>query len=85
MFWWIGVVIPGARLSVRGVAAYMVCALVEMSQLYHAPALDALRATSLGHLVLGSGFDWRDLGAYALGVLGALFFEASVGSTIKSK
>ncbi len=33
-----------------------------------APTLDAWRATTLGHLVLGSGFDPRDLVAYALGV-----------------
>jgi hypothetical protein len=41
---------------------------VELSQLYHAAALDAVRATTAGHLVLGSGFDLRDLVAYGVGV-----------------
>src|SRR4051812_25354079 len=59
--WWAGAFFPGARVAARGAAAYLVCAAVETSQLYHTPALDAVRATSMGHLVLGSGFDARDL------------------------
>jgi hypothetical protein len=81
--WWVGAVAPGARLLVRTAAAYIVCAAVELSQLYHAPAFDAARATPLGHLVLGSGFDERDLGAYALGVLGAALLEATVAAWLR--
>jgi hypothetical protein len=45
---------------------------VEFSQLYHAPWIDAIRATPPGRLVLGNTFNWPDLFAYALGVgLGA--------------
>ena len=45
---------------------------VEFSQLYHAPWLDAIRATLPGRLVLGNTFNWPDLPAYALGIgLGA--------------
>ena len=45
---------------------------VEFSQLYHAPWIDALRATLPGRLVLGNTFNWPDLPAYAVGVaLGA--------------
>lgn len=70
----VGALAPRARLAVRSAAAYAVCAGVELSQLYHAPALDAVRATTTGHLVLGSGFDPRDLVAYGVGVgLVALF------------
>ncbi|AGA68682.1 Protein of unknown function (DUF2809) [Desulfitobacterium dichloroeliminans LMG P-21439] len=46
---------------------------IEISQLYHAPWIDALRQTTLGGLVLGYGFLWRDLAAYTIGVgIGAL-------------
>ena len=46
---------------------------VEFSQLYHAPWLDAVRATIPGRLVLGNTFAWPDLVAYAVGVvIGAL-------------
>jgi hypothetical protein len=41
---------------------------VEFSQLYHAPWIDAIRATLPGRLVLGSTFNWPDLPAYALGI-----------------
>ena len=45
---------------------------VEFSQLYHAPWIDAIRATLPGRLVLGSTFNWPDLPAYAVGIaLGA--------------
>ena len=76
--WWTGALAPGWRLATRSATAYAVCVGVEVSQLYHTPALDAARATVLGHLVLGSGFDARDLAAYALGIGGAALLEAAV-------
>lgn len=51
---------------------------METRQLYHAPALDALRRTTAGHLVLGSGFDPRDLLAYTLGVVAAVLLERAL-------
>jgi hypothetical protein len=74
--WWAGALAPRARLAVRSMGAYAVCAGVEVSQLYHAPALDAARATTMGHLVLGSGFDPRDLAAYGAGVALAALLES---------
>jgi hypothetical protein len=41
---------------------------IEISQLYHAPWIDALRANRLGGLVLGFGFLWSDLVCYTVGV-----------------
>jgi hypothetical protein len=76
--WCVSVVVPAARLLTRGAVALAVCWAVEASQLYHAPTVDALRATMVGHLVLGSGFDPRDLAAYAAGVLAAALLEAGV-------
>ncbi|HEU6451288.1 MAG TPA: DUF2809 domain-containing protein [Gemmatimonadaceae bacterium] len=76
--WWVGALVPNARLLSRSAAAYAICVVVEVSQLYHTPSLDALRATTMGHLVLGSGFDPRDLLAYALGVAAAVLVEAAL-------
>lgn len=75
--WWVGALVPSMRLLGRGAIAYAICAGVELSQLYHAPTLDALRETALGQLVLGSGFDPRDLAAYAVGVAAATLLEAT--------
>lgn len=71
MLWWMGVLAPRAPLWVRAVAALAVCVAVELSQAVRTPALDAIRSTLVGHLVLGSGFDPRDFIAYAGGVLAA--------------
>jgi hypothetical protein len=76
--WWAGALAPGARLATRSALAYAICVLVEVSQLYHVPWLDAVRATRPGHLVLGSGFDPRDLVAYAAGVAGTALLERGV-------
>jgi hypothetical protein len=68
----LGCVAPRARTSHRAGIALLVSYSVEISQLYHAPWIDALRHTTLGGLVLGFGFLWSDVGCYAVGVsLGA--------------
>lgn len=80
MFWWCAVIFPDAPVPVRSAAALTICFGVEFSQLIHGPGIDAVRATTLGRLVLGSGFDPRDLAAYGLGVLAAVAFEAATRS-----
>lgn len=46
---------------------------IEISQLYHAPWIDSIRATTLGGLILGFGFLWSDLICYIVGiVIGAI-------------
>lgn len=44
------------------------CFLIEFSQLYHSNWIDMIRRTTLGGLILGYGFLWRDLVAYLLGI-----------------
>lgn len=44
------------------------CLFIELSQFYHAPWIDSVRATRLGGLVLGFGYLWTDLLAYYIGV-----------------
>ena len=76
--WSLGALRPDARIGVRAALALGICWAVECSQLYHAPALDNWRRTAVGHLVLGSDFSVRDLGAYALGVLAIVLLETAV-------
>ena len=54
-------------LQLAGLALATSC-LVEFSQIYQAPWINAIRGTTAGHLVLGSTFSWLDLCAYAVGV-----------------
>jgi hypothetical protein len=48
--------------------ALAICYAVEFSQLLHWPWLMDLRATTLGHLILGTDFHWQDLLAYPAGI-----------------
>ncbi|NUP09751.1 MAG: DUF2809 domain-containing protein [Polyangiaceae bacterium] len=66
--WWVAALGPQLPPVTRSLAAVAICFAVELSQLVHTPGLDAVRRSAPGHWVLGSGFDPRDLAAYALGV-----------------
>ena len=85
MAWWVGALAPNALRVSRSVVALALCFAVEFSQLYHQPALDAFRQTRVGHVLLGVGFDPRDLAAYAVGVATALLIELAVASARKSR
>ncbi len=56
---------PGYRIATAAIAFSVG---IELSQLYHAPWIDAIRATPPGGLVLGFGFLWSDIVCYAVGV-----------------
>jgi hypothetical protein len=49
------------------IAAVLTTELIEFSELYRAPWLDALRATRGGGLLLGHTFLWSDVVCVALG------------------
>lgn len=68
VFWVAAITLPRARTAplVAGALGFSVA--VELSQLYHAPWIDAVRTTRLGALALGHGFLWSDLACYAAGV-----------------
>ena len=48
---------------------------IEISQLYHAPWIDAIRNTTLGGLILGFGFLWSDLICYTIGIRIGIIIE----------
>ena len=65
-----GIALVANRRSTTAVAllAGLFCFGIELSQLYHAPWIDSLRATRLGGLVLGYGFLWTDLLCYSASI-----------------
>lgn len=74
LFFLVSALLAGQPILSRAAISACLTFLVEVSQLYHAPWIDALRQTTLGGLVLGSGFLWTDLTCYAFGTaLGACF------------
>ncbi|GAB2940145.1 DUF2809 domain-containing protein [Hymenobacter coalescens] len=76
VFWLISAVGPRRPAWQRAAAAWAVAQLVEVSQLWQAPWLQAVRGTWLGALVLGRGFLWSDVLSYTAGILLGLGLDA---------
>jgi hypothetical protein len=73
VFLLIGFISPRLATLKLAVLTLLFAFLIELSQLYHAPWIDGIRAYSLAALVLGHGFLWSDLVCYSVGVaIGAL-------------
>jgi threonine/homoserine efflux transporter RhtA len=68
VFLGIAVVLPVQSTEAVADLAIAVSCAVESGQLYHAPWLDAVRRTTLGHLVLGDTFAWGDIADYLVGI-----------------
>ena len=69
MAYWIArLVAPAGSWARAAVAATLFCFAIEVSQLYHAPWIEAVRDHRLGGLVLGHAFHATDLLCYVLGV-----------------
>lgn len=56
---------------------------IEISQLYHAPWIDAIRQTRIGGLILGFGFLWSDLLCYTAGVVFGILVDLYLHKTKK--
>lgn len=78
IFWLFRAARPAVPVFRAALFSLFVSFAVEGSQLYHADWLDRIRATTAGHLVLGSGFAWADLAAYAVGVALGVVLEIAV-------
>ena len=68
-------VLPHQRVRTTAVITLVTAYAVEFSQLIRTPWLVSFRSTTIGHLLLGQGFQWADLLAYTIGV--ALMWMAS--------
>ena len=69
----IGFLLPSQSTASAAIMALAFAFFIEVSQLYQAPWINAIRQTLLGGLVLGYGFLWSDLLCYTVGVaIGAL-------------
>jgi hypothetical protein len=71
----VGFLLPKQKIIHTAFIAAAFSALMEMSQLYHTPWIDAIRSNKLGGLLLGYGFLWSDLICYALGIAFGVIIE----------
>ncbi|MDH5413810.1 MAG: DUF2809 domain-containing protein [Flavobacteriaceae bacterium] len=69
VFFLLGLLFPSMYSIKLTLLAIIICFLIELSQLYQADWINALRNTRLGGLLLGYGFLWSDLVSYFIGGL----------------
>jgi hypothetical protein len=69
-----------ARVRSVALVSLSVCYLVEVSQLYQDAWINSIRQTILGGLILGQGFLWGDIVAYAAGILLGFLIEVALNS-----
>jgi len=81
MYWIVAWVLPRGAVLFVATTALAIAFFVEVSQLYHAPWIDRIRAVRLGGLILGFGFLWTDLLCYTAGVVvsAAIDYRLRVG------
>lgn len=69
VFCGIGFLRPKLPSQFTSLAALVFSCAVEFAKLYHAGWLDPIRETVIYRLILGSVFSWKNLAAYAIGIL----------------
>jgi hypothetical protein len=84
LFLMVSCLLLGRTLATRAALSLVLAASVEVSQLYHAPWIDAIRQTRLGGWVLGFGFLWSDLACYAVGIATGAVAELGLSRLLDS-
>ncbi|RSK49065.1 DUF2809 domain-containing protein [Hymenobacter rigui] len=84
VYWLVGLLRPRWSSWRTGAVALCFAVVIEISQLWHPAWLQAIRATTLGALVLGHGFLWSDLLCYAVGVLAGVLLELAAERWFRS-
>ena len=79
LFLLVSTLLAGRPILTRVAISLALAFLVEISQLYHAPWIDAIRQTTLGGLMLGFGFLWTDLICYSVGIAIGVLSELGIG------
>lgn len=82
VFFIIGFLFPTKNSLKVALVSVFICYLIEFLQLYQAEWINAVRSSTLGALVLGSGFLWSDIICYTFGgitgyLLEHIFFQKS--------
>ena len=74
----VGFLLSKQKIEYVALIAFVFSTSIEISQLYHAPWIDAIRSNRLGGLLLGYGFLWSDIVCYAFGIMVGVVIERMI-------
>jgi Protein of unknown function (DUF2809) len=77
--------LPKAPLKTSVLYTFIFTYCIEISQLYQADWINAIRHTKLGGLVLGFGFLWSDLLMYTIGISLAFLLDVWLSKFTKNR
>ncbi len=77
--------IPKSPLKTSVLYTFLFTYCIEISQLYQADWINAIRHTKLGGLVLGFGFLWSDLLMYTIGIASAFLLDLWLSKFMKNR
>lgn len=83
VYWGICLLFPSLKAAKAALSALAFSYCIEISQLYQADWINAIRNNRIGALVLGHGFLWSDIVCYTAGVLIAVFIDLLVIRKVK--
>jgi hypothetical protein len=69
LFCGMGFLLPNQPVIFNGLTAFAIGCAVEFFKLDHAAWIEPVRETWAGRLMLGSVFSWKNIAAYAIGIL----------------
>jgi hypothetical protein len=78
IYWIVAFLFPKISVLKIALISVAVCFIIELTQLYQAPWINAIRHTTLGGPVLGFGFLWTDIVSYVIGVIMGILVELSI-------
>ncbi len=85
VFWMFIIIFYRKKIIVGLIYALLFSFAIELSQLYHAQWIDALRKIKVFGLILGYGFLYSDLICYSVGILLAYYFESICLKRVKAR
>jgi len=78
VYWLFRLLWPNAPLQRALIGALSFSYFIEISQLYQADWINAIRNSTLGALVLGHGFLWSDFVCYTAGIVFGFILDKSM-------
>jgi hypothetical protein len=84
VFLLLAIVFPRRSTGKLAFKTAVLCLLIELLKLYHAPWMETVRALPFSRLLFGYAFSWSNLFCYGIGILLGAGAEIAIASRISA-